>query len=124
MLNLPLADSNGAVLLHKKIFKKLNAEQQSILRRLSKEYFDKLTQLSREDNEKSLELIRSSGIKMTSITDPQELKKFDEAGKQARISLIGKLYDNELLNKVENTLYEFRSENSAMNAPDSPRINK
>ena len=75
---------------------------------IAKGYFGKLTKLSREDNEKSLKLIRESGIQFTEITNKNQIKSFYEAGKQARHSLVGKLYDEQLLDRVENTLDEFR----------------
>jgi TRAP-type C4-dicarboxylate transport system substrate-binding protein len=122
MLDLPLADSNGAVLLDKKIFNKLNEDQKLILRKLSIEYFDKLTQRSREDNEKSLDLIKSAGIKFTSISDKGQLERFYQAGERARRDLVGKLYNQELLSRVENSLEEFRSSESEIKSPQSIRI--
>jgi len=112
MLQLPLANSNGAVLMAKKQFNILTPEQQTILKDVSKEYFDKLTDLSRKDNEKSLELIKEAGIKFTSITNTEELDHFYQSGKDARQALVGKLYDLELLNRVENALADFRKNNN------------
>jgi TRAP-type C4-dicarboxylate transport system substrate-binding protein len=122
MLQMPLADSNGAVLLDKKIFNKLSEAQQSILKILSMKYFDKLTRLSREDNEKSLELIKSTGITFTSITDKGEVSKFYQAGKNARRDLVGKLFSQELLNEVELSLEKFRLSESEINPPASLKI--
>jgi len=109
MLELPLADSNGAVLITKKQFSKLTPEQQNILKYFSVKYLRQLTQLSREDNEKSLELIKKAGIKFTNITDESQLKSFSEAGKEARQSLVGKLFDQEFLTQVENYVLDFRN---------------
>jgi TRAP-type C4-dicarboxylate transport system substrate-binding protein len=122
MLQLPLADSNGAVLLDKRIFNKLSEAQRSILKTLSLKYFDKLTRLSREDNEKSLELIKATGITFTSITDQEELAKFYQAGKDARRDLLGKLFSRELLEEVELSLETFRSSESEIKAPASLKI--
>ena len=47
MLELPLADSNGAVLLTKKQFSKLSPEQQNILKYFASKYLRQLNQLSR-----------------------------------------------------------------------------
>jgi TRAP-type C4-dicarboxylate transport system substrate-binding protein len=113
MLDLPLANSNGAVLLDKRQFDKLSPENQTKLRELSRQYFGKLTQLSREDNAKSLELIRESGITFTEITDKSQIEAFYESGRQARRSLIGRLYDKQLLDRVENSLAEFRQAKNA-----------
>ncbi len=111
VLDLPLADSNGAVLISKKRFNKLSPENQQKLKKLSWEYFGKLTRLSREDNAKSLELIKEAGIQFTNITDTAEIAGFNASGKKARQALVGKLYDQELLDRVEGMLTEFRSKN-------------
>ena len=109
MLELPLADSNGAVLITKKQFLKLTPEQQNILKYFSAKYLRQLTQLSREDNAKSLELIKKAGIQFTKITDKNQLKSFSEAGKKARQSLVGKLFDQKFLTQVENYVLDFRN---------------
>ena len=62
MIDLRLANSNGAVLVSKKMFNKLTPEQQKILKEKGREYFEKLTHLARIDNEKSTEAILKSGI--------------------------------------------------------------
>ena len=108
MLDLPLADSNGAVLITKKQFSKLTPEQQNILKYFSSKYLRQLTKLSREDNEKSLELIKKAGIKFTTINNKEQVKSFSEAGKKARQSLVGKLFDQDFLNKVENYVLDYR----------------
>lgn len=109
MLDLPLADSNGAVLISKKKFNKLSDSQKEALRRLSKEYFGQLTQLSRKDNAESLELLKETGISFTSIDDKNKIDSFFESGKKARRDLIGKLYDEDFLFKVEGLLDKYRA---------------
>ena len=109
MLQLPLANSNGAVLITTKQFNKLSPEQQKILRDKSREYLGKLTQMSRQDNQKSLELIEKAGIKFTRIKSAEEIADFYETGKKTRLSLVGKLYDAELLNRVDKLLADFRN---------------
>jgi len=109
MLELPLADSNGAVLITKKQFSKLSPEQQSILKYFAAKYLRQLTRLSREDNAISLELIKKAGIQFTQITDKNQLKSFSDAGKKARQSLVGKLFDQEFLTQVENYVLDFRN---------------
>jgi len=112
MLDFPLADSNGAVLLSKKQFLKLSPADQAMLRRLSRKYFGELTRLSREDNQKSLNLIREAGIKFTQIKDETKKADFYASGEKARRLLIGKLYDADFLNKVEGKINEFRKQHN------------
>jgi TRAP-type C4-dicarboxylate transport system substrate-binding protein len=111
MLDLPLANSNGAVLLVKSQFDKLDNQQKQILRNLSAEYFGKLTKLSRENNLQSLDIIKKNGIQFTQVKDKAEIEKYYQAGKAARRMLIGKLYDENFLNQVESDLEQFRKQN-------------
>ena len=108
MLDLPLADSNGAILLSKKKFNKLSTEEKETIKRLSLEHFGKLTNLSREDNAKSLDLLKKTGIAFTSIKDKNDLRGFYDSGKNARRDLIGKLYDKDFLEKVELMVDDYR----------------
>jgi len=110
MLDLPLADSNGAILISKKKFNKLSNSQQEKLKKLSREYFGQLTILSRKDNAESLELLKETGITFTTIADKNKIDSFYESGKEARRDLIGKLYDQDFLLKVEGLLDKYRSE--------------
>jgi len=109
MLNLPLADSNGAVLLSRKTFNKLSDAQKDILRELSRKYFGQLTRLSREDNQKSLDLLKEAGIVFTELIDPKTIDGFYASGKKARRDLIGKLYDEAFLQRVEGLVEEVRA---------------
>lgn len=110
VLDVPLANSNGAVLVSKKIFEKLSPEQQTIVRDAGKKYFTELVRLSRRDNQKSTEEMLKYGIKIEENEDPAILSKFEEIGKKARRELVGKLYDESLLNEVEAAVLEFRNQ--------------
>ncbi len=111
MMDLPLADASGAVLISKKKFKKIPPEYQKILREKGREYMRKLVQLSREDNAKSIELMKKNSIQVVHVPE-ENYPQFEAAGKKARESLVGKLYTRELLDKVENALAEFRAKNA------------
>ncbi len=111
VLDVPLANSNGAVLISRRMFNKLNPQQQQILKEKAREYFGKLTQLSREDNKTAAAKMLAKGMKQITISDPQILKEFDEVGRKARIALVGKLYSAELLDEVETALQAYRKGN-------------
>ncbi|HTK82237.1 MAG TPA: TRAP transporter substrate-binding protein DctP [Bacteroidota bacterium] len=107
MLNLPLADASGAVVISKKKFDELPKDLQEILLRNGKTYMAKLTQASRAENAKSLETLKQRGITVVD-PPPQEVESYKAVGSQARKHLAGKLFTEELLNRVENSLTEFR----------------
>lgn len=108
VLDIPMANSNGAVLISKKMFNKLSPDQQKILKEEGRKYFGKLTQLSREDNSKSQKTMYDYGMQKTTVTDPKLLEEFEVLGKKARQNLVGELYDQKLLDDVEQALEEFR----------------
>ncbi len=111
MVDVPLTISNGAVLISNRVFKKLSPQEQQTLTELGFQYFQKLTEVSRQDNEKSLQMLKQNGIQVLKLSNTENLKRFDAIGQKARQSLIGRLYDADLLKEIEATLEEFRNTN-------------
>lgn len=109
MLNVPLADASGAVVLSKKKFDELPPDLQEILLRNGKKYMQKLTEQSRLDNAKSIETLKKNGITIVSPPSDKALASYQEIGKQARRALVGKIFPEELLNRVENAVAEYRN---------------
>lgn len=107
MMNLPLTNSFGAILITKKMFDKIKPEFQKILLEKGREHMDRLIQLSRQSNEESIELMKKNGIEIVTIPEAN-LNGFYNAAREARRSLVGKLYSQELLTRVETALQEFR----------------
>jgi TRAP-type C4-dicarboxylate transport system substrate-binding protein len=111
MMNVPLANSAGAVLISKKMYDKLPADMQEILLRNGRSFMAKLTQLSREDNRKSLETLKQKGITVSAQPSEQVMQEYDAIGQKARRMLVGRLYSEDLLNRVEQAVNEFRRTN-------------
>lgn len=110
MLQLPLANAAGAVLISKSEFDSLSPELQEILRRNGRIYFEKLKKLSREDNEKSIETLKRQGIQITTLAQTENIQGFTEAGSKARQIMANDLYSPELLNEMEAALRNFRQQ--------------
>ena len=110
MVDVPLTNAAGAVLISKKYFDGLPKDLQDILVNNGRTYMAKLTKLSREDNDKSVEILKKAGITFLKA-EPKDLEYYLEAGRKSRRMLVGKLYSEELLNRVENALAEFRKNN-------------
>lgn len=110
MLNLPLADAAGAVVISKKKFDELPADLKEILVRNGRKYMAKLTALSREDNRKSIEVLQKHGIQLSPPPSEESRRGYFEVGKAARRLLIGKLYSEEFLSRVEKAVLEFRAQ--------------
>jgi TRAP-type C4-dicarboxylate transport system substrate-binding protein len=104
----PMARSAGAVLLSKKVFDELPADQRKTLLDVAGRHLRKLNERSRAENEEALRSLQKQGLTITEAPAPETLKRLDELGKKARRGLAGKLYSPQLLNDVERSLEEFR----------------
>jgi TRAP-type C4-dicarboxylate transport system substrate-binding protein len=108
MMDLPLTNSFGAILLSKKMYDKIQPEYQKILVEKGREHMKRLVQLSRQSNQESIELMKKNGIQVIKVPE-ENLKGFYDAAQVARKSLVGKLYSAELLWRVETAVQELRA---------------
>jgi TRAP-type C4-dicarboxylate transport system substrate-binding protein len=113
MLGVPLADASGAVVVSKKMFDILPADLQEILQRNGRKFMRDLTQKSREENAAAIKTMKNNGIQETSIASSKTLQEYIASGKEARHSLVGKLYDQSFLDRVETTVLDFRTHHSS-----------
>ena len=90
----------GGVLMNKKKFDALSAEQQAVLKDLSRDFLETLVRETRRDNEKSLQVILKSGVVLSQSPSSEELSAFHRAGAVIRKNLTGKLFSRDLLNTV------------------------
>ncbi len=68
-----------------------------------------LTRKSREENAASIETLKKNGIQRVEVTDSRTIQDFQTIGKEARQSLVGTLYDQAFLDRVEKILADFRA---------------
>ena len=107
MMGDPLADSQGAVIISKKVYDGLPKDLQDILIANGRKYFRQLTLASRAENAKAIETLKQKGIQVT--MPPKEVAaKFEETGRRARASLVGKLYPQQFLDEIQNALQSYR----------------
>jgi len=109
MLNVPLADASGAVVVSKKKFDTLPADMQEILLRNGRKYLSVLTQKSRDENAAAIQTMKKNGVQLIEVNAAAMLQEFAAIGKKARQSLVGKLFDQDFLNRVEKTVTDFRA---------------
>ena len=105
---LKLTHATGAILVAKRVFQKLTPVQQKNVAELGRQYCRKLVLQAREDDRAALNIMKKNGLKQVNL-DPEQVDKFKMACHNARKSLVGKLYSQEMLDKVEKALTEFRS---------------
>jgi TRAP-type C4-dicarboxylate transport system substrate-binding protein len=114
MMGLPLADASGAVVISKAAYDKLPADLQEILTRNGRKYMRELTLKSRKENADAIETLKKNGIQITDVNSPKSIQEYTVAGKRARQSLVGKLYDQALLDRVEKTVADSRAKQKTM----------
>jgi TRAP-type C4-dicarboxylate transport system substrate-binding protein len=108
MLDYPLTNSSGAVVLAKKDFDKMPPDLQEILLRNGKQLMRKLTELSRQENIKSLDVLKKNNIIFTK-PEAKEVPQYEEIGRNARRLMVGKLFSEDLLKRVEQSVADFRA---------------
>jgi TRAP-type C4-dicarboxylate transport system substrate-binding protein len=109
MMNVPLADASGAVVVSKKKFDTLPPDLQEILVRNGKKFMTILTQKSREENAAAIGTMKRNGVQIIEVNNPKMLADFAATGKKARQSLVPKLFDQDFLNRVEKSVADFRA---------------
>jgi TRAP-type transport system periplasmic protein len=107
MVDFPLTCSAGAVLLSKKYFDTMPKDLQDILLKNGKIYMKKLTEAGRLDNKKSLAELQKRGIIFTQTND-EEVREYVKVGIKARRMLVGKMYDEDFMKRVEKAVEDFR----------------
>ena len=110
MLDLPLANSSGSVLISKRYFDTLPPDLQQILVKNGQIYLSQLTEQSRKDNLAAIKTLQSKGIILTHPRSKSEIAYYYQTGQEARQMLVGKLYSADLLNQIESALAQFRKE--------------
>ncbi len=109
VFGLPLTNASGAVVVAKKAFDKLSAEDQKTMLELGEKDFRALTLQSRKENAESVAVLKKKGLIFTEPAGPAVVAELEKAGETARLALVGKLYPKSLLDKVEAALKEYRA---------------
>jgi TRAP-type C4-dicarboxylate transport system substrate-binding protein len=74
----------------------------------------KLVELSREENKKAIETLKKNGIMITEPPSKKVLNEYDEVGKKIRRALVGKVFNQDWLDKVEKAVEEYRKSNQKL----------
>lgn len=113
MVDVQLADAAGAVLVSKAYFDKMPPDLQEILLRNGKAYMKRLTELSRLDNKNAIEEMRKRGMTLLKA-DEKDYAHYVEACRVARWKLVGKLFSEDFLRRIEKTVEDLRKNSKAV----------
>lgn len=109
MNELPITYGTGALVITKKKFDELDPDLQEILTSTSKRKLRELIERSRKDENKWRQILKSEGIEFVPEPAGSDLDVFRNAGKTVQKNLIGKMYSQEILDRVLGYLSEFRN---------------
>lgn len=108
MIDVPLADAAGAVLLSKKYYDTMPKDLQEILVRNGRLFMAKLTKLSRKDNQDAIEQFKKRGVQILKVA-PNDLQTYINMGARVRQKLVGRtMFTDEFVQRIENELDGFR----------------
>lgn len=103
MLDYPMVNSTGALLIKKDIFDSLSKKNQIILRTVARKYCDDLIRLARKENAEALRVLQNAGIAFEYPTPAQILLLKENAASIYRMHM-GELYPKDLFQKVQRIL--------------------
>jgi TRAP-type C4-dicarboxylate transport system substrate-binding protein len=108
ILDYPMVNSTGALLINKRMFYRLSEENRKVLKDISTKHSARLVDLTRKENKDALAVLTESGIKTDTPTDAQ-IALFYENAQKTYEKNIPALYSRELFNQVNNILKGFRA---------------
>lgn len=108
MTNLPVSVGIGATVMTKEKFDQLSPDQQKVLREITKAYQSKLIQSIRKDNDRSLEALqKKAGIEVVEFEEDSQ-KAWDAIAVETHNALVGEIYSQAFLDKINALLQEYR----------------
>lgn len=108
ILNYPLTNSVGAVLMTTRKLSSMPDDLRQILIEETQKSMRRIVVSSRQDNLESLEVLQEAGLKLILPENQAAIDEFNAAGVKVREKLVGELYSQELLDKVIRLLNEYR----------------
>lgn len=109
MTDLPVNVGVGATVITKEKFETLSPEQQQVIREVADTYQGKLIQRIREDNQKAIEALqKKAGIELVEF-DADALAAWDALAAETHQALVGEIYSQEFLDKINALLAEYRA---------------
>jgi len=111
MLNYPLTNSIGAILITSRKLNSMPADLQKILIEKTKENTRQIVLAGRRDNLESIQVLQENGMLLTNLRSDAE-QEFIAAGVRTQNKLASELYSRELLDRVLALLKEYRTKNA------------
>ncbi|BBO73652.1 C4-dicarboxylate ABC transporter [Desulfosarcina widdelii] len=108
LLDFPMVNSTGALLMTKSAFYRLKPENREIVSRLVKQYSAELVRLTRRDNDEAMQVIQEAGIERIAPTSEQ-IASFQRSAQKNYEMSVPSLYSQELLDRIRGLIAEYRA---------------
>ena len=115
LLDYPMVNSTGALLLNKRIFDRLTPEQQQILKTTARKYARRLVDMTRKENAEAMGALMSAGIKPITPS-AAEIEEFKANAKKTYRKNIPDIYSQALFDRVQGILTTYRSSHAKADA--------
>ncbi|MFH1981854.1 MAG: TRAP transporter substrate-binding protein DctP [Pseudomonadota bacterium] len=116
MLDYPMVNSTGAVLMNRQEFMRLGADQQQILRSTVKQYARRLVEITRKENATALGELATSGVQPVPPS-AEQITLFKVNAQKTYQQNIPELYSQGLFDRVQGILGTYRSTHAKATSP-------
>jgi TRAP-type C4-dicarboxylate transport system substrate-binding protein len=103
----PITHAIGAVVVSKRAWSRISEESRAKIRTIATDVFARLKEASRRENRQAIESIREAGVEIVPVP-PETMAEFRAIGARAAERNVGRLYSQELLDRVKATVARFR----------------
>ena len=107
MLDYPMVNSTGALVIKKDIFYSLSKKNQEVMRGVARKYCNELIRLARKDNFDALEVLKKNGIHFENPS-PSQIMSLQQTANTIYQKHMDDIYSPELFRKVQNLLTAYR----------------
>jgi TRAP-type C4-dicarboxylate transport system substrate-binding protein len=107
MLDYPIVNSTGALVIKKDIFYTLSQNNQAIMREVARRFCNELIRLARKDNTEALKILKKNGIVFENPS-PAQITSLQQTAKTIYQKHMDDIYSAYLFQKVQDLLLAYR----------------
>ncbi len=107
MLDYPMVNSTGALVIKKDIFYTLSKKNQAIMREVARKFCNELIRLARKSNTEALKILKKNGIAFENPS-PVQIISLQQTAKTIYQKHMGDIYSVDLFQKVQDLLRAYR----------------
>jgi TRAP-type C4-dicarboxylate transport system substrate-binding protein len=107
MLDYPMANSSGALVIKKDVFYTLSEKNQAVIREVARKFCNELIRLARKENTEAVKILKKNGITFENPS-PAQIISLQRNAKTIYQKLMDDIYSTDLFQKVQDLLLAYR----------------